>query len=250
MEFTVDDKAVFAATGGRPFDPALPSIVFVHGAALDHTVWALQTRYFAHHGRNVLAVDLPGHGRSAGPPFDAMADMADWVVRVLDEQSTGVSGIPVEIRDQTGVLAAAGVSDGAGNLPVVLDEYAVSTVGVNLEEIADTLYANPHDIRAILATGAVSQSWEARTPYFVVSLITDGSGGGISVEPPVVDPTHMFRVVITTPAPGAAIINRMAASANAGHPGDRGSRPFMSLLLVLCVPPSSAGAPLTTTAVR
>ncbi len=44
MEFSVDDKSVFAATGGRPFDPALPSIVFVHGAAMDHTVWALQTR--------------------------------------------------------------------------------------------------------------------------------------------------------------------------------------------------------------
>jgi pimeloyl-ACP methyl ester carboxylesterase len=71
MEFSVDDKSVFAATGGRPFDPALPSIVFVHGAAMDHTVWALQTRYFAHHGRNVLAIDLPGHGRSAGP---ALAD--------------------------------------------------------------------------------------------------------------------------------------------------------------------------------
>ena len=84
MEFTVDDKAVFAATGGRPFDPAQPSLVFVHGAALDHTVWALQTRYFAHHGRNVLALDLPGHGRSAGPPLDAMADMADWVIRALD----------------------------------------------------------------------------------------------------------------------------------------------------------------------
>ena len=84
MEFTVDDKAVFAATGGRPFDPAQPTVVFVHGAAMDHTVWALQTRYFAHHGRNVLALDLPGHGRSAGPPFNKMADMADWVIRGLD----------------------------------------------------------------------------------------------------------------------------------------------------------------------
>ena len=84
MEFTVDDKAVFAATGGRPFDPALPTVVFVHGSALDHTVWALQTRYFAHHGRNVLALDLPGHGRSAGPPMSAMADMADWMIRALD----------------------------------------------------------------------------------------------------------------------------------------------------------------------
>jgi len=84
MEFTVDDKAVFAATGGRPFDPAQPTVVFIHGAALDHTVWALQTRYFAHHGRNVLALDLPGHGHSAGPPLSTMADMADWLIRALD----------------------------------------------------------------------------------------------------------------------------------------------------------------------
>ncbi len=84
MEFSVDDKPVFAATGGRPFDPALPSIVFVHGAAMDHTVWALQTRYFAHHGRNVLAIDLPGHGRSAGPALADMGAMADWVIRALD----------------------------------------------------------------------------------------------------------------------------------------------------------------------
>ena len=63
MEISVDNKAVFAATGGQPFDPAQPAIVFIHGAGMDHTVWALQTRYFAYRGRGVLAVDLPGHGR-------------------------------------------------------------------------------------------------------------------------------------------------------------------------------------------
>src|SRR5215468_7288285 len=51
---------------------------------MDHTVWALQTRYFAHHGRSVLAVDLPGHGRSAGPLLFSIAEMASWTVRVLD----------------------------------------------------------------------------------------------------------------------------------------------------------------------
>ena len=84
MEITVDDKAVFAATGGRPFDPALASLAFLHGAAMDHTVWALQTRYFAYHGHNVLALDLPGHGRSAGPAFDDIGALADWLIRLLD----------------------------------------------------------------------------------------------------------------------------------------------------------------------
>ena len=101
MEFSVDDKSVFAATGGRPFDPALPSIVFVHGAAMDHTVWALQTRYFAHHGRNVLAIDLPGHGRSAGPALADMGAMADWVIRTLDalgvERSCAARIVPILI---------------------------------------------------------------------------------------------------------------------------------------------------------
>ena len=82
---TVDGNRVFAATGGRPFDPAQPTVLFIHGAGMDHTVWALQTRYFAHHGRSVLAVDLPGHGRSSGAVLRSVGAMASWIVRVLDE---------------------------------------------------------------------------------------------------------------------------------------------------------------------
>lgn len=74
----------FVYTGARPFDLALPSIVFVHGAANDHSVWALQSRYFAHHGRNVLAVDLPGHGRSGGKPLATIEALADWVALLVE----------------------------------------------------------------------------------------------------------------------------------------------------------------------
>jgi pimeloyl-ACP methyl ester carboxylesterase len=84
MEFLVDGKRVFAATGGRERRPAEPDIVFLHGAGMDHSVWTLQTRWFAHHGRNVIALDLPGHGRSDGPPLARIEDLAAWVVRVLD----------------------------------------------------------------------------------------------------------------------------------------------------------------------
>jgi len=84
MELRVQGKRVYAATGGKPFDPALPAIVFMHGAGMDHTVWALQTRWFAWHGRSVLAVDLPGHGRSEGPVLEAIEALADWVEALLD----------------------------------------------------------------------------------------------------------------------------------------------------------------------
>jgi pimeloyl-ACP methyl ester carboxylesterase len=84
MEISVNSRKTYAYTGGRPFDPALPAVVFIHGAEHDHCVWVLQSRYLAHHGRGVLAVDLPGHGRSQGPPLESVGTMADWVVALLD----------------------------------------------------------------------------------------------------------------------------------------------------------------------
>lgn len=84
MRFAVDGHAVYAYTGSRALVATQPTVVFVHGAANDHGVWALQSRYFAHHGHNVLAIDLPGHGRSAGAALDSVAAIADWLPRVLD----------------------------------------------------------------------------------------------------------------------------------------------------------------------
>lgn len=83
MEFVVQGRKAFAATGGKPFDPTLPAVVFVHGAGMDHTVWSLQTRYFANHGRSVLAVDLPGHGRSAGPALGSIEEIGAWILKLI-----------------------------------------------------------------------------------------------------------------------------------------------------------------------
>lgn len=84
MELRVDGKAVFVATGGRDFSAEMPVVVMIHGAGMDHTVWALQARSLAHRGRAVLAVDLPGHGRSAGPALTSIAQMSGWLTRLLD----------------------------------------------------------------------------------------------------------------------------------------------------------------------
>ena len=84
MLVDVDGRAVYAATGGKPFDAARPVVVFIHGVAMDHSVWSLQTRWFAHHGFAVLALDLPGTGRSAGPSPENIGRHADWLMRLLD----------------------------------------------------------------------------------------------------------------------------------------------------------------------
>jgi pimeloyl-ACP methyl ester carboxylesterase len=93
MDFTVDAKKAFAYTAAHALDPAKPTVVLVHGAGLDHSWWGLQSRYFGYHGRNVLAVDLPGHGRSEGPPLPTVEAIADWVVRLLDAASIAKASI-------------------------------------------------------------------------------------------------------------------------------------------------------------
>ncbi len=57
---------IFASTGVKTFDPEQPTIIFLHGAGMDPTVWSLQSRYFAHRNYSVLAIDFPGNGRSEG----------------------------------------------------------------------------------------------------------------------------------------------------------------------------------------
>ena len=104
LELAVGGRAVFAATGGRTFDAALPVVAFVHGASMNRTVWSSQARWFAHHGYAVLAVDLPGHGHSEGPPLASIGAIADWLMSVLDA---------------VGVTTVSLVGHSMGSLPVL-----------------------------------------------------------------------------------------------------------------------------------
>lgn len=117
MRFSVDGKDAFAATGGRPFDPAKLALVCVHGAGMDHTVWAMQTRYFAHHGWSVLALDLPGHGASAGPALTTVEDMGAWVRRAA--QAAGATRAAY-VGHSMGALAALEAAAGSGEAALAL----------------------------------------------------------------------------------------------------------------------------------
>lgn len=84
MELTVNGAKTYCYTGGKPFDAAKPTVVFIHGVLNDHSVWALQSRYLANHGFNVLAVDLPGHARSGGDAPASVEQAADFIAALLD----------------------------------------------------------------------------------------------------------------------------------------------------------------------
>ncbi|MBE0454716.1 MAG: alpha/beta hydrolase [Roseovarius sp.] len=84
MNLNVNGAKTYCYTGGKAFDATKPTAIFIHGVLNDHSVWILQTRYLAHHGWNVLALDLPGHGRSGGEPPATVEDAADFVLALMD----------------------------------------------------------------------------------------------------------------------------------------------------------------------
>ena len=84
MELLVNGHKTFCYTGGKPFNPVQPTVVMVHGVVNDHSVWAMQSRYLANHGWNVLAVDLPGHCKSAGPAPASVEEAAEFIIALLD----------------------------------------------------------------------------------------------------------------------------------------------------------------------
>ncbi len=103
MQLEVFGQSAFVATGGRPFDPARPVMVMVHGAGMDHTVWSMQARFFAHHGYTVMNPDLPGHGRSRGPAPTSVPDYADWLAAALI--ATGAGNIHVAGHSMGSLIA-------------------------------------------------------------------------------------------------------------------------------------------------
>lgn len=84
MRMTIDGLPTYLYTAGKPILPDLPAVVFLHGAANDHSVWALQSRWLAHHGFNAIVPDLPGHGRSDGKAIASIEGLADWTITLLD----------------------------------------------------------------------------------------------------------------------------------------------------------------------
>ncbi len=103
MDVLVDGTRIYAATGGKPFDPKRRVIIFLHGAGMDHSYWPLQSRWFAWHGWSVLVPDLPGHGRSDGEPLASISDMAAWAESFM--RAAGVDAATLVGHSMGGAIA-------------------------------------------------------------------------------------------------------------------------------------------------
>ena len=159
MKLIIDERHCYAYTGGRPFDPALPCVVLVHGALDDHSVWALQSRSLAHHGCGVLAVDLPGHGRTEGPALGSIDALAKWLVALLD--AAGVNRVTLVGHSMGSLIAleaAACLGDRAAALVMVGSAYPMRVAPALLEMARD------EPLRAIDTVNALSHSTLAAKP--------------------------------------------------------------------------------------
>lgn len=86
MVVDYEGHALFYSTGGSDdLVPGAPAVCFVHGAAMDHSIWTLFARYWAKAGYNVISVDLPGHGQSDGQPLTSIEQQADFLTGLLKQ---------------------------------------------------------------------------------------------------------------------------------------------------------------------
>lgn len=83
MLIQLSGHAAYCNTENKALNAELPTLVFIHGAQNDHSVWEVPSQHFANNGYNVLAVDLPGHGRSAGAALTTIEAMAAWLLELL-----------------------------------------------------------------------------------------------------------------------------------------------------------------------
>ncbi|MGD8388079.1 MAG: alpha/beta hydrolase [Desulfobacteraceae bacterium] len=85
MELNVRGETLRVLESGPQTDGGKPTLVFIHGAGGDGTLWDEQekdlgTRY------TVLRLELPAHGGSSGKGEEQISDYVRWVEAVLKER--------------------------------------------------------------------------------------------------------------------------------------------------------------------
>jgi pimeloyl-ACP methyl ester carboxylesterase len=158
MKLQINGQAAYIYTGSKPLDPQLTAIVLVHGALHDHSVWIQQSRYLAHHGFAVLAVDLPGHGRSAGSPLSVI-DAGRWVAEVV--RACGVQQVVLAGHSMGSLMAleaAAHLGEQARHLVMVGTAYPMAVSA----QLLDLSQRDP--LKAIELVNSLSISSIANKP--------------------------------------------------------------------------------------
>ena len=164
MHIQLPTHPLYAYTGGKPFNPEQPTAVFIHGVLNDHSVWILQTRYMAHHGWNVLAIDMPGHCKSAGTPPQTAEEAAEIVIALLDTLKIEKAAlIGHSFGSLIALQAAANMGQRISHLAMVGTAYPMKVsqglLDASLNEPEKALHMTNVFSRATLAPPSGAGSW-------------------------------------------------------------------------------------------
>ncbi len=164
MDIQVNGHQTYAYTGGKAFNPALPTVVLIHGVLCDHSVWALQSRYLANHGWNVLAIDLPGHCRSAGSPPASVQEAALFIQALLDALGVHQAAlVGHSFGSLIAMQAAANMGERISHLVMVGTAYPMKVsqplLDASLNEPEKALHMTNVFSRATLAPPSGAGAW-------------------------------------------------------------------------------------------
>ena len=164
MDIQVNGHQTYAYTGGKAFNPALPTVVLIHGVLCDHSVWALQSRYLANHGWNVLAIDLPGHCRSAGAPPASVQEAALFIQALLDALGVHQAAlVGHSFGSLIAMQAAANMGERISHLVMVGTAYPMKVsqplLDASLNEPEKALHMTNVFSRATLAPPSGAGAW-------------------------------------------------------------------------------------------
>jgi pimeloyl-ACP methyl ester carboxylesterase len=141
MYLDVNGNKTFYSTGSGTNREGAPAIVFIHGAGMDHTVWVMPARHFARHGFNVVAPDLPGHGRSAGDLLTSIDAIADWTCELIS--AAGLQDTTV-VGHSMGSLVALNLAARHPNFASRLALLGTSTPMLVADPLLDAARDNSH----------------------------------------------------------------------------------------------------------
>ncbi len=81
--FNIESTKIACWINSSDFGAHKQSLIFIHGSGGDHSLWSLQYAKLHKH-YNIVAVDLPGHGRSKGSGENDVGNYCLWVRKLLD----------------------------------------------------------------------------------------------------------------------------------------------------------------------
>jgi len=164
MYIDVNGHKTYAYSGGKDFNPAQRTVVLIHGVLCDHSVWALQSRYLANHGWNVLAIDLPGHCKSAGAPPTSVQEAATFIQALLEAQGVKQAAlVGHSFGSLIALQTAANLGERISHLAMVGTAYPMKVsqplLDASLNEPEKALHMTNVFSRATLAPPSGAGSW-------------------------------------------------------------------------------------------